>query len=176
MPAAEPKRELVMAAIAAQLATITAGSVSYPFSPFPVDYWTSPSLVSRELLWITQYDQPLTPPATTSRLDAGPVLGVTRSSGSTVERVQHGQSSRPALEAFEHEMRVTIWGFVKATSGVLAGTWIERLWQDHIACLLADPRLGGLARQPIEPEGVMDTDDGFLEPLAFFAQDWLIHA
>jgi hypothetical protein len=73
-------------------------------------------------------------------------------------------------------MRVTVWGFVKATSGVIAGTWAERLFQDHLECLLANPRLGTLARQTITPDGPLDTDDGFLEPLAYFAQDWLIHA
>ena len=176
MSAAEPTRELVMAAMAEQLATITAGVVVYPVTSFPVDYWTMPSLVSRELRWITQYDQPLAPPDTATQLDAGPVLGVVRSSGSTFERIQHGQSARPVVEAFEHEIRVTIWGFVKATASVLAGTWIERLWQDHLVCLLSDPRLGGLARHPIEPDGPLDTDDGTLELLAFFAQDWLIHA
>lgn len=164
----EPVREKVMVALADQLATITAGDT----------YWTTPSLVTRELLWITQYNQPLGvgPDPTATQLDAGPVLGIMRSSGSTFERILHGAANRPVVEAFEHEMRVTVWGFVKATPGVIAGTWAERLFQDHLACLLATSRLGTLARQSIEPDGALDTDDGFLEPLAFFAQDWLVCA
>ena len=68
----EPKRERVMAAIAAQLGTIQAGTVTYPFSPHPVEYWTTPSLVTRSLLWIDKYDQSLgagqrTPARTSAR-------------------------------------------------------------------------------------------------------------
>lgn len=161
----EPIREKVMAAMRDRLATITAG----------VTYWTSPSLVTRELLWITQYNQPLIPPGTATQLDAGPVLGCMRASGSQFERLTHPKVGHVA-ESFEHFQRVTVWGFAKKTDTVIVGTLIERLWQDHLGALLADPSLGGLATLPIVPDGDLDTDDGALEPLAYFAQDWLIRA
>jgi hypothetical protein len=144
----EPVRERVQAALEARLKTIAAGVVIDPQSGQSVEYFTTPSLVTRALLWITQYDQLLEATSPTTRLDIGPVLGVVRSSGSTFERVLHGDPDRPLIEAFEHEQRVTIWGYVKgstAVGGVLASTRIERLWQDHVACLLTDTKLGGLA-------------------------------
>jgi hypothetical protein len=136
-----------MAAMATQLATIIAGAT----------YWTTPALVTRALLSIDQYT-------------SFPVLGVMRASGSALPRVERGRGYR-------HEFRITVWGYVKETAGVLAGTWLERLWEDHIHCLLADPSLGlGHLLADCRPDGGMDTDDGVLEPVAFFAQDWLVLA
>ena len=68
---------------------------------------------------------------------------------------------------------MTLWGYVKATSTLLAATLIERLWQDVLECLMVDPSFGGLAMKS-EPDGTLDTDDGAMEPLGFFAQDWLV--
>jgi hypothetical protein len=147
MPPPEPIRERVLAAVASRLQTIQAGET----------YWTSP-IVDRALLALTQY---------TARLDAGDrILGVLRSSLSTYRTVAH--------DLMGHEFRFAIWGYVKADGTVGAGTWLERLWADHVRCLLADPGLGGLVRDLApDPEGTTDTDEGALEPYAAFTQDWL---
>ena len=171
MPA-EPLRERTMAAIAAQLATIQEGTVVYPDTT--VDYWTTPSLITRSLLWIPQYDRPLTSNSSITQLDAGPVLGVVRSSGSTFERLLHVDPAAAAT-GLEHMQRLTIWGYVKGTASVLAGTLLERLWQDVYQCLLVDPTFGSVALDS-KPDGTLDTDDGALEPLGYFAQDWVVIA
>lgn len=161
MPA-EPTREKTMAAMADRMSTIAAGDL----------YWTTPSLVTRALLAIDQYDEPVSP-----LLSQGPVLGVVRASGSMFGRRAHrapAPGGTSIAAAFDHEQRVTVWGYVRGDDdGVIAATLLERLWQDTVECLLADPTLGGVARM-IEPEGPLDTDDGALEPLGYFAQDWLI--
>ena len=171
-----PIRVRTMVRIAERLAMIEAGTVIHSDPDAVVEYTTSPSLVTRSPLWITQYDQPLAPPAMATQLDAGPVLGVVRSSGSSIEQVLNPSPSRPILDSYEHQQRVTVWGYAKATAETLAGDLIEMLWEDHVKGLLADPRLGGLAVMDITPDGPLDTDDGALEPLAFFAQDWLVRA
>jgi hypothetical protein len=171
----EPIREQVMVAVTAQLATIQAGTVVYslPSGSKAVDYWTTPSLISRALLWLPQYDQPLTAGVEETQLDRGPVLGVVRSSGSDFERIMHTDPAGPVALGFEHHQRLTIWGYVKATPLLVASTLIERLWQDVTECLLVDPTFGKLALKA-EPDGSLDTDDGAMEPLGFFAQDWLV--
>jgi hypothetical protein len=141
----EPIREMAMAALADRLTTIVAGPV----------YHTSPT-VTRSLLSIDQYKGPTDLP----------LLGVMRSSGSTFGAVTH--------DTWAHAFRVTLWGYVRATAGVLAGTWLERLWQDLRTCVLGDPTLGGRVLQ-VELDGLpLDTDEGALEPWAWFAQDCLI--
>lgn len=173
-----------MAAIAAQLATIQAGTVVYapPYGSKAVDYWTTPSLVTLEVRAIQQYDQPLAAGSPTTQLDLGPVLSVVRSSGSTFKRDTHVEAVRESA-GYEHQQRVMIWGYVKATAGdipdanVIAGTLIERLWQDCVECLLVDRTFDGAALgSGPDDEGALDTDDGQLEPLGFFAQDWLVVA
>jgi hypothetical protein len=146
-PVTEPLRERVMAAMATQLGTIVAGST----------YWVTPVLVTRALLSIKQYA-------------AFPVLGVMRASGSGLPRVERGRGYR-------HEFRVTVWGYERATETELVGTRLERLWADHVRCLLGDPTLGlGHLVADCRPDGETDTDNGALEPQAWFAQDWLIWA
>ena len=167
----EPIRERVMAAIKEQLATIEAGTVVYATKA--VEYWSSPSLVTRSLLAITDYDAPLTAGSAITQLDAGPVLGVVRASGSTFERIVHVDRSGPVSVGFEHQLRLTLWGYVKGTPAVLADTQLGRLWQDTVECLLLDSTLDGLVMDA-RPDGPMDTDDGGAEPLGAFAQDWLV--
>ena len=167
---AEPFREQVMAAFAARLATIAAGVVDYDGRL--VTYLTTPSLVTRALLWITQYEQPLAPPDMTTQLDLGPVLGVVRGSGSTFSRIEHVPDERGAVIGFAHEMRLTVWGYAKGAADS-ASTQLERLWADHINAVLVDPRFAGLVADTV-PDGPLDTDDGVLEPLGYFAQDWLV--
>lgn len=141
----EPVRERVKAAIAARLETIPA--VGAP------TYLTVPALVTRSLLSIDQYP---------TELESGPVLGVARSSGSTFEQA--------TMTSRRHRIVVTVWGYVKG-GDVIAETLLERLWDDVARCLLADPRLGGTVMD-LDMIGATETDDGALEPLGFFAQDW----
>ena len=170
-----------MAAVLEQLQTIQAGSVVYtlPAGAKAVEYWTTPSLITRSLLWLPQYDQPLVAGDPATQLDAGPVLGVVRASGSEFTRVMHTDPQGPVAAGYEHQIRFTLWGYVKATATVIAATLLERLWQDTVECLLVDPTLAARAAdaEPItmklEPLGDLDTDDGAMEPLGFFAQDWL---
>jgi hypothetical protein len=168
---AEPFREQVMAAFATRLATIVAGDVDY--SGRVVTYLSSPSLVTRALLWITQYDQPLAPPDMATQLDAGPVLGVVRGSGSLFSRIEHVPDSRGAVAGFAHEMHLTVWGYCKGDALDSASKKIERLWADQINAILVEPRFAGLVADST-PDGPLDTDDGVMEPLAYFAQDWLV--
>lgn len=167
---AEPWREQVMVAFAERLATIVAGTVDYDGRL--VSYLSTPSLVTRSLLWINQYDQPLAPPDMETQLDRGPVLGVVRGSGSTYSRLEHLPDDL-TIQGYGHEMRLTVWGYIKATSTEIVGTLVERLWWDHVKSILVDSRLGGLVSDAV-PDGPLDTDDGVLEPLAYFAQDWLV--
>ena len=142
----EPIREQLFVAAAERLELIAAGP----------GYRTVPSLVTRSLLSIDQY---------ATELAAGPVLGVMRSSGSTYEL--------ETLTTRRHALVLTVWGYVRGDDQVLAGTWLERLWDDVVTCLFADPSLKGLARD-VEVSGPLETDDGGLEPLGWFAQDFVI--
>lgn len=169
----EPVRSRTMQAVAAQLGTITEGVVVYPTKS--VTYWTTPSLVTRSLLFLTQYDQPLVAGVSTTRLDQGPVIGVVRSSGSTFDRLLHVPANDSAMSAFQHQQRLAIWGYVKGTDDLIAADALERLWQDCVECLLVDPTLGGAVLDS-RPEGTLDTDDGEAEPLAMFSQGWLVVA
>jgi hypothetical protein len=155
---AEPIREQVLAAVAARLDAIAASAT--PGEP----YWTTP-VVTRELLSPDQYAEILT--------DGGVILGVMRASGSLLESAE-----RPS--GWRHEIRFTVSGYVRATAGVLAGTWLERLWRDHMLALLADAGapdpadrpLGGLVTDLL-PDGPVATDDGGAEPEAWFSQPWV---
>lgn len=71
-----------------------------------------------------------------------------------------------------HEHRVAIIGYVLGRPGLLAGDYLNRLWEDVKTCLLADGVLAGLVMD-IRPEGGMTTDGGVLEPQAYFRQHWL---
>jgi hypothetical protein len=170
---AEPLREQIMTAFAQRLGTIVQGLVDYG-GGLSINYFTSP-VTTRSLLWITQYDQPLNPPAMLTQLDQTPILGVMRASGSLFFRETHVADPDGAVKGFGHDMRLTATGYVKGTDLDLAGTLIERLWADHMNAILVDPRLGGLVKDCV-PDGPLDTDDGQLEPLGFFTQDWLVKA
>ena len=149
MSLAAPIRDRIKDAMVARLYTIKAGA----------EYWSTPSLVTRKLLAIDQYK---------AELAQGPVLGVMRSSGSRLEQI-----AQPA--EFEHGLIVTVWGFVRGDGVTDADTALERLWDDTVRCLLNETTLAGLVRD-LYPEGPTDTDGGALEPLAYFAQDWLVTA
>jgi hypothetical protein len=146
MPMDEPVRERVKAAMATRLATIATEP----------GYLTVPALVTRAPLAIDQHR---------ADLAQGPVLGVTRSSGSTYD--QETQTSRL------HRVVVAVIGYVRGMAALPADTALERLWEDHLRCLRGDPTLGGLARD-CEPLGGTETDEGALEPSALFVQDWLV--
>lgn len=165
---AAPVRWQAMVAMATQLATIQMGPVIYGAES--VTYFTTPSLVTLSLRGIAQYNQPLAAGNPATQLDAGPVLGVTRSSQSTLRRLLRS-GGRAAYESYQ---RVTVEGYIKAADGKLAGEWIEGLIEDHMAALLVTPTLGGLATLDIEPVDELDTDNGALEPHAYFAQDWRV--
>lgn len=144
-PAAEPIREQIKAAVASALAGITAGST----------YWATPVLVTRALLPPTQYK---------AELETGPVFGVVRSSGSEL-----GFQAQPAT--YRDLVRFAVECYVRLRDGVMADTWLERSWADHVVCLLADPSLGGLTLD-LRPD-LTETDDGEWEPLAGFRQHWV---
>ena len=148
-PALVPIRDRIKDALVARLYTIKEGG----------DYWTTPALVTRQLLAIDQYK---------TELATGPVLGVMRGSGSTLEQI-----AQPA--EFEHGLVVSVWGYVRGTDLAPADPALERLWDDVARCLLQETTLAGLVRD-IRPTGTLDTDDGALEPHGFFAQDWLVTA
>lgn len=171
----EPVRALVMQAIAAQLQTIRLGSVEYGGGVATVEYYSTPSVVTRSLKWITQYDKAISEEGQ-SQLDLGPVFGVVRGSGSEIQRVLNNPR---APGAYDLNQIITIWGYVKATADRLAGDVLDDVIEDHLAALFVDPALwlhplGPRNTLPVEPFGPLDTDDGVLEPLAYFAQNWRI--
>jgi|SRR5581483_276689 len=142
-PDQEPRRERVLAAVAARLGTIQAGAA----------YWATPALVTRALLGADAYR---------AELEIGPVYGVMRSIGSRLEPDAQG--------TYEDTFRFTVEAYVRERSGVLAGTWLERAWADQLACLLGERTLGGLVLT-LRPEST-DTDEGGLEPVAWVSQTW----
>ena len=143
-PSTEPLRERILAAVATQLATITAGST----------YWATPVLVTRALLSVDAYKEELL---------SGPIFGVTRATGSLFERASHDDSY---LEHF----RFTVECYVRDRANVLAATWLERSWEDRLHVLLTNQHLGGLV-DLLRPE-ITETDEGALEPEAWFRQTW----
>lgn len=141
----EPIREQILAAVATRLATITTST-----------YWATPVLITRALLSIDHYKEDLL---------AGPVFGVTRATGSLIERAGHDE------DAYLDHFRFTVECYVRDRGGVLAGTWLERSWQDHFSVLIDDEFLGGLV-DSLRPD-ITETDDGALEPEAWFRQTWI---
>lgn len=154
MPPPEPLYEKQEVALADLLSTITAGAT----------YWTTPALVTRELLSLEQY-QVVDESTGLSVLDRGPVLGVMRSSGSDADLSEHPRGYR-------NTHRITVWGYVQSTTGVAAGTWLNRLWNDVRLAVAATPDLG-LPGTDCYRDGPRFTDDGALEPQALFAQDYV---
>lgn len=150
-PATEPVREQVKQAILARLQTIAEGP----------DYWYTPSLVTRVLLSLDQY---------TARLQTGPVLGLQRSSGSTI---RFDETTWPRVDS--HVLIVDINAYVHGdiVGGTPADTRIERVWEDIRRCLQADLKLGGLATD-LRPDGEMETDRGSWEPDGWMRQPWRV--
>lgn len=73
---------------------------------------------------------------------------------------------------YQHAFRVSVYGYVKATTGVGRSTWLERLWDDVVTTLLASQGLGGIAAGiGLDPRL---TDTGAFEPLGAFAQDLVV--
>jgi len=142
-------------------------------------YRTSPSLITLSPLAIGVYNQPLqpvSPPVT--QLDLGPVLGISRSSGSSLLRVTLRPRGGPdPLKAYERQDRVTIVGYVKGTDALPAWRVLERLYEDVVECMLAEPTLGDLV-QKLETSEDRLTDRGQFEPanMAQFEQDLIITA
>lgn len=154
MPPSEPLEEQIEVALAAQLDTIAAGAV----------YWTTPR-VTRSLLRIDQYEG-----AAEADLAAG-ILGVVRSSGSTVQAHDNRD------DTLMHYHRVAVWGYVIGDALVPAATRLNRLYADHLRCLLAPEAIVApiLDIRP-DPDMPRDTDDGAREPRAFFREHWLVTA
>jgi hypothetical protein len=152
MPPSAPIRDRIMDAMVARLYTLKAGG----------EYWATPSLVTRALLSIDQYKV---------ELATGPVLGVMRSSGSVLTQRAHADENGNV--PFTHELQVAVWGYLRGDAVISAATQVERLWDDHTRCLLNEATLAGLV-QDLRPDGTTDTDDGSLEPLGFFVQNWLV--
>jgi hypothetical protein len=128
------------------------------------NYWTVPTLVTRSLLALDQYKD-----------GQFPILGVMRASGSMFTQTGHDR-------VYDHKIEVAVWGYVLGDSeatigGTLADTWLNRLWDDHVKCLLADTSLGGLVSDLMpDPDLPRDTDDGTREPRGFFRQHWRVLA
>jgi len=154
LPAVEPLEERIEAAIATRLATIAASDV----------YWTTPK-VTRSLLSIDQYEG-----AAEADLGRG-ILGVMRSSGSVIRA--HDDRD----DTLMHYHRVAVWGYVIGDAVIAAGTRLNRLFADHLRCLLAPETITApiLDIRP-DPDMPRDTDDGAREPRAFFREHWLVTA
>ncbi len=160
-PSLEPIRERILAAIAARLGTIAGGD----------DYFTTPA-ITRALLEIDQYKD--------AELLVG-VLGVMRSEGSTLTPESHVDDS--GRVTFQHLFKVAVYGYVigdpdGTPNAVPAGTRLERLWEDHVKCLLLDDELGGLVidLSPDPEPTSYRTDRGGKEPRAWFEQRWVAKA
>lgn len=147
---AEPIREQIQAAVADRLTTIQAGTLVKTYT-----YWATPTVVTRALLSIVHYKV---------ELETGPVLGVTRATGSLL-------ASQAQPKIYSDLYRFTVEGYVRERGDVLAATWLERSWEDHVRCLLDDPWLGTLVLD-LRPD-TTETDDGDLEPAAWFRQGWI---
>lgn len=148
-PTIEPIEERIEAAIAAHLDTIATGP----------GYYTTP-VVTRELLAIDQYKD--------ADLVAG-LLGVMRTSGSTLEI----DELDIAPLHLHHQHRIAVWGYVTRAGGVIAGTLLNRLFADHLRCLMANRTLAGLVDDLRPVPAPRDSDDGAREPKAFFRQHWV---
>lgn len=151
---AEPLREQILARVATNLDAITEGGTVGSHT-----YWSTPTVV-RDPVSITHY---------TAELDAGPVFGVVRGSGSRldVQSLADDSGARTWVDTY----RFIIHCYEQKRGETLAGTALERSWEDHIQCLLADRFLGGLV-DDLRPEE-SETDDGELEPQAWFRQGWV---
>lgn len=160
--ATEPLRERILAMMAERLATIGAGE----------RYWTTPK-VTRSLREIDQYPE--------SDLRQG-VLGVMRSEGSTLTLLPGVHVDDAGRVKYRHLVTAAVWGYVAEDAdmtlpgAVLAGTRLERLWRDHVTCLLADDELGGLVIDLSPDAGPLRTDRGGIEPRAWFEQRWVATA
>lgn len=153
---AEPIREQILAAVTTQLGTIVAGVTVGDYV-----YALTPVVVSRVPLAAKQYEDEL-------RTSGGPILGVTRGSESLLTVQAHRTDG---AAPFIDEFRFLVVAYVRAIDGVLAGTLLERAWEDHVRCLREDPTLTGLI-DDLRPE-LTETDDGELEPEGWFRQRWV---
>lgn len=86
-----------------------------------------------------------------------PALFVSRRGGSSI-----GGSDETTVGDFQgvfHYFRVDIYGYVHTEQNVLAGTWLERLWDDVHTTLMANSTLGGIAQKiSLEDEDEYDED------------------
>jgi hypothetical protein len=129
-------------------------------------YLTTPVLVTRSIVPdIREYDTP-------ELLGTGrPIFGVLRRSGSAFQR--DGQETHGNTHAF------AIVGYVKGVpQGEPAEVASERCWsafKDAVVCLSEDPTLSGLVDDLICEEET-ETDEGAIEPFAWFVQPFLATA
>lgn len=162
MPAVEPRREIVTAAILDRLESIAAGGVVGTWT-----CWYTPSKLTRSLLRYDQYQ---------GLLVSGPVYGVNRSDDSEVRLITNeGQPLAHDMlgqRVLHHDLVVDISGYVLGDLEVPADTKLKRAWADHYECLLADPKLGGLVHA-LEPYGKEITDRAQWEPFGGFTQSWV---
>ena len=165
---AAPFRAQIIQAIEARLATITAGTLVYTDPGRNIRYRLTPKTVTRSVLPMDQYEPK----------DDWPLLGIMRWAGSTVAKDMH--TGAHGRLVYEHALSLQIRGYVRGdhpilTDAVLAGDLLEDLWADHFACLTVDPTLGGLV-DDFGPVGELETDQGALEPDAYFIKPWLARA
>jgi hypothetical protein len=83
-----------------------------------------------------------------------PHLCVCRAPGSSMEIL----SGTGGAVGVRHYFRVSIIGYTETKDGVLAGTWLERLWDDVHTTLMAHNTLGGCA-EDVKFEGTEDDYD-----------------
>jgi hypothetical protein len=146
---AEPAREQILAAIASTLGTMTG------IRPWGGSYKNDP-VIERRMKVLPQIVQ-------------FPHLCIVEGAGSTLTFQDTGGGTGRYL----HEFRVSIYGYVKGDDVVPRSTWLQRLWDDVVRTLLAQARLGGVARD-LRPVGELDTDEGQLETVGVFAQDFIV--
>jgi hypothetical protein len=136
----EPVREQIQSAVAARLAGILSTD----------GYYTTPAVVTRRLLPIDAYNE-------------FPVVGI----GPSDESLLTLQAQK---EAYLDEFSFRTWGYVKGDDAVPPYTWLERLWDDVVRRILAQPGLGGLC-QIVRPTR-LQVDVGLADPFAAFVQSW----
>jgi hypothetical protein len=93
-----------------------------------------------------------------------PTIAVVADTGSTVEiEVTVG-----GQVGMRHAFNVSFVGYVKATNGVSAATWKQRLWDDFFTVLMAAGTLGGRCSAiqigPLEDEWLLEPQGEWVQP------------
>lgn len=138
---AEPLREQALAKIVELLRGMTGlrlGPDGQPWGQYPTD-----PIVRRGYLDEAQVNE-------------FPAIFVARRAGSTIREDQ--ETTVGTAIGLVSEFLIDIFGYVQSKDGVLASTWLERLYDDVVTTLLANWTLGGVA-QTLRFDGEDDYDE-----------------